>query len=337
MPGFGRLVVTIILALGVAVLPCGARADQASGPVARAVPSQIAFQGLLFDDTVSPSAPVEGSVNLEVRLWDAASGGSVQWGPETHNGVPVSTGVFQIALGSSVSLPISVFDGSPLFLGISVNGEAELPRTQLLASPFAMRAQEADHALTADTAIISDDGDWTQSGADLYFDTGNVGIGTDTPSALLDVAGQVTTEILEITGGADLAEPFTMSQGALPVGSVVVIDAANPGQLALSHRSYDSRVAGVISGAGGVRPGLTLYQQGKFDGGQNVALTGRVYVNATASHGAIQPGDLLTTSDVPGHAMKATERDRMQGAVLGKAMSSLESGTGLVLVLVTLQ
>ena len=35
--------------------------------------------------------------------------------------------------------------------------------------------------------------------------------------------------------------------------------------------------------------------------------------------------------------MKATDQARTAGAVLGKAMSSLESGRGLVLVLVSLQ
>jgi hypothetical protein len=337
MRGFGRIVAAFSLVLCTGLLSGVDAADQTSGPVARAVPAQIAFQGLLFDDTQFPAAPVEGTVNLTVRLWDAASGGTAQWGPEAHVSVPVNQGVFQIALGSSIALPISIFDGSPLWLGIEVNAEAELPRTQLLAAPFAMRAQEADHALTADSAIISDDGDWTQSSGDLYFDTGNVGIGTNTPGSLLDVAGQVTTEILEITGGADLAEPFEMSDGTLPVGSVVVIDAANPGQLRLAGRPYDSRVAGVISGAGGVRPGLTLHQEGTLDGGQNVALTGRVYVRATAANGPIQPGDLLTTSGEAGHAMKATDTARTQGALLGKAMSSLESGSGLVLVLVALQ
>ena len=49
---------------------------------------------------------------------------------------------------------------------------------------------------------------------------------------------------------------------------------------------------------------------------------------------SIKPGDLLTTSEVPGHAMKATDRERWDGAIIGKAMSSLESGEGLVLVLV---
>ena len=74
-----------------------------------------------------------------------------------------------------------------------------------------------------------------------------------------------------------------------------------------------------------------------MEGGQNVALSGRVYVLADASTGAIKPGDLLTTSDTPGHAMKVTNQNRSQGAILGKAMSPLMSGKGMVLVLVTLQ
>jgi hypothetical protein len=79
-------------------------------------------------------------------------------------------------------------------------------------------------------------------------------------------------------------------------------------------------------------------QQGtKADGKHPVALTGRVYCQADASNGAIQPGDLLTTSDTPGHAMKVTDHQRAQGAVIGKAMTALADGKGLVLVLVSLQ
>jgi hypothetical protein len=58
---------------------------------------------------------------------------------------------------------------------------------------------------------------------------------------------------------------------------------------------------------------------------------------AEARYGAIKPGDLLTTSDTPGYAMKATDRARAQGAIISKAMSELKEGTGLVLVLVNLQ
>jgi len=150
--------------------------------------------------------------------------------------------------------------------------------------------------------------------------------------------GRLSTRVLEIRGGSDLAEPFEISESQpIPKGALVIIDEENPGQLKLSHQAYDKRVAGVVSGAGGINPGLTLTQEGVMEGGQNVALSGRVYALATAANGPIKPGDLLTTSNVPGHAMKATDRERWDGAVIGKAMSSLETGAGLVLVLVNLQ
>jgi hypothetical protein len=117
----------------------------------------------------------------------------------------------------------------------------------------------------------------------------------------------------------------------------VVIDRQHPGELSLSSREYDSCVAGIVSGANGINPGIALHQQGMMDGDQNVALSGRVYVLADASGGAIAPGDLLTTSGTPGHAMKVTDHKRAQGAIIGKAMSGLAKGRGMVLVLVTLQ
>jgi hypothetical protein len=148
--------------------------------------------------------------------------------------------------------------------------------------------------------------------------------------------GNLYVKVLTITGGADVAEPFEMSK-EIPHGAVVVIDDENPGKLRLSDRAYDTRVAGVVSGANGVKPGLSLCQQGTLEGGQQVALTGRVYVQAEASGGPIKPGDLLTTSGVPGYAMKVGDHTRAQGAVLGKAMTGLQDGKGMVLVLVTLQ
>ncbi|MCB1126982.1 MAG: hypothetical protein KDM81_10825, partial [Verrucomicrobiae bacterium] len=74
-----------------------------------------------------------------------------------------------------------------------------------------------------------------------------------------------------------------------------------------------------------------------LEAGENVALSGRVYVNANTTAGAIEPGDLLTTSGVPGEAMKAADPERSRGAILGKAMTRLDEASGTVLVLVTLQ
>jgi hypothetical protein len=128
-----------------------------------------------------------------------------------------------------------------------------------------------------------------------------------------------------------------MSEEDIPKGSVVIIDEENPGKLTLSSEPYDTRVAGIVSGAKGINPGIALHQEGMIEGGQNVALSGRVYVLADATLGPIKPGDLLTTSSTPGHAMKVVEHGRAQGAILGKAMSALKQGKGMVLVLVTLQ
>lgn len=142
---------------------------------------------------------------------------------------------------------------------------------------------------------------------------------------------------LEIRGGADIVERFESSCGALEPGTVVAIDPEHPGKLACAVGAYDTKVAGVVSGAGGVQPGLCLSQDGMLDGDTPVAMNGRVYVKCTASNGAIKPGDRLTTAELAGHAMKVSDEQRSIGAVIGKAMSSLESGEGLVLVLVNLQ
>jgi hypothetical protein len=151
-----------------------------------------------------------------------------------------------------------------------------------------------------------------------------------------DWNGNFSVKTLTING-ADLAEPFEISTKDIPKGSVVVIDEEHPGQLKQSTRAYDKTVAGILSGANGVRPGIKLEQQGFNDGGQEVALCGRVYAFADASNGPIEPGDMLTTSDTPGHCMKVTDHAKAQGAIIGKAMSSLTEGKGYVLVLVSLQ
>jgi hypothetical protein len=164
---------------------------------------------------------------------------------------------------------------------------------------------------------------------------GKVGIGTNNPTKELEVNGTTRTDILDIVGGSDLAEPFAMSdEERIVPGTVVAIDPRNPGKLRISDQAYDKRVAGVVSGAGGLSPGLTLSQKRIFEAGQNVALTGRVYCWADANYGSIEPGDRLTTSDTPGHAMKAQDNSRAAGAVIGKAMTPLTEGRGLVLVLV---
>jgi hypothetical protein len=151
---------------------------------------------------------------------------------------------------------------------------------------------------------------------------------------------RVIANVVEITGGSDLSEQFDIAAGALAIepGAVVSIDPDSPGDLRLSTEAYDRKVAGIVSGADGIKPGLLMGQKGsEADGEHPVALTGRVYCKVDASFGSIEPGDLLTTSPNPGHAMKVSDHDQALGAILGKAMTTLDSGQGLVLVLVSLQ
>lgn len=183
--------------------------------------------------------------------------------------------------------------------------------------------------------------------------TGGDGVGgvTDNPNKVggyfrnnagglaLRVDGTASTNVLQITGGGDIAEPFEITNAeAIRPGLVVAIDPDQPGHLRIADKAYDRTVAGIISGANGINPGLTMKQEGTVaDGAHPVALSGRVYCWADASNGPIEPGDLLTTSATPGHAMKVTDHAKAQGAIIGKAMTKLEQGKGLVLVLVTLQ
>lgn len=168
--------------------------------------------------------------------------------------------------------------------------------------------------------------------------SGYVGIGTASPTTQLEVSGTMRSKIVQITGGADLAEPFDVSGDRIEPGFVVSIDPDRPGELRVSDRAYDKTVAGCLSGANGVNPGLVMQHEGtSADGQYPVALSGRVYCYADARYGAIQPGDLLTTSDTPGHLQIAVDDDRARGAIVGKAMSGLKDGRGLILVLVTLQ
>ncbi|AZM92494.1 MULTISPECIES: hypothetical protein [Streptomyces] len=66
-----------------------------------------------------------------------------------------------------------------------------------------------------------------------------------------------------------------------------------------------------------------------------LALAGQVYVKADPQYGAISTGDLLTTSPTEGCAMRVSDRGQAIGAILGKALSSLEGEPGLLRMLVT--
>jgi hypothetical protein len=87
------------------------------------------------------------------------------------------------------------------------------------------------------------------------------------------------------------------------------------------------------------KPGVLASRQGLDVSGKEipVAMIGIVPAKASAENGPIQRGDLLVSSGTPGYVMRATDRQRFVGAVVGKAMQPLDSGTGVIEIAVTLQ
>jgi len=155
--------------------------------------------------------------------------------------------------------------------------------------------------------------------------------------AAIYAVGLAKVHTLQILG-ADLAESFPVEGDRAVPGTVLMLGYRGAGTLRVSDEAYSRRVAGVVSGAHGLDAAVVL-KGASFDAGGQVpvALSGRVWVKCDASRASIRVGDLLTTSHRAGHAMKATDASRMTGTILGKAMTELESGTGMVMVLVSLQ
>jgi len=168
-----------------------------------------------------------------------------------------------------------------------------------------------------------------------FFDA-NVVVAADLTVNNITMNGKMTVQ----SGGdiilSDCAEYFDVS-GADPIhpGTVVAID--KEGALQASRHRYDKRVAGVVSGAGDYQSAIVLGKHRSEIDAVSVALIGKAYCKVDAGYAPVEVGDLLTTSDTPGHAMKATDPARAFGAVLGKALRPLSAGTGLIPILIALQ
>jgi hypothetical protein len=171
-------------------------------------------------------------------------------------------------------------------------------------------------------------------------DSGGPGISASgTPAGLFQgdvtVTGNVSVHGDVILQNADCAEEFDLGvvKDTEP-GTVMVLD--RQGALQPSQEAYDKKVAGVVSGAGSYKPGLVLDKR-QVPNRVPIALLGKAYCKVDAQYASIEVGDLLTTSSTLGHAMKAIDAHRALGAVIGKALHPLQTGQGLIPILISLQ
>jgi hypothetical protein len=152
----------------------------------------------------------------------------------------------------------------------------------------------------------------------------------------VEVTGNINVSGDLILKNQDCAEDFDIADAAtIEPGAVMVIE--KDGALRMSRSAYDKRVAGVISGAGNLKPGIVLGKQPSQDNRMPLALLGKVYCKVDADCSPVEVGDLLTTSPTPGHAMKATDPLKAFGCVIGKALRPLAAGRGLIPILIALQ
>ena len=189
----------------------------------------------------------------------------------------------------------------------------------------------------------------------LQTNGGNVGIGTTSPGSKLEVNGNVkltsgsgasltfadgTVQSTAWTGslcGGDYAESVNVSgdHKKYEPGDVLVLSDDTESDVSKSSQPYSTLVAGIYS----TKPGLVGRRQTgeKSDTELPMAMVGIVPTKVSAENGAIHKGDLLVTSSTEGYAMKGTDPSRMPGAIVGKALGPLNSGTGVIEVLVSLQ
>ena len=132
LPNGGTLLIValLILTTNVWASPLLNTADT-PGPSA----TTVNYQGRLADSSGNPE---DGTFGMSFSLWDAASGGSLVWGPESYTAVPVSGGLFSVGLGGQTAggIPTSAWNGDR-YLEIAVGGETLEPRELIRSVPVA--------------------------------------------------------------------------------------------------------------------------------------------------------------------------------------------------------
>jgi trimeric autotransporter adhesin len=138
----------------------------------------------------------------------------------------------------------------------------------------------------------------------------------------------VDMTLIEVAAsGADLAELYSTTDRNIGPGDLVALDNQNEKYVKKTLNKYDKNLLGVVS----TTPGLTLSDGTESSNAVMIALAGRVPVKVTTENGVISAGDFLTSSSIPGVAMKATKA----GNIIGQAITSYtgqEIGEAIVFV-----
>ena len=231
---------------------------------------------------------------------------------------PDGIGVFGAgAANTGFSVGVVGNTGSPN--GIGVHGQSPLGTGSAIA---VLGSVSSPNAVAGQFVNVA--------GGDILI--GKSGAGQTTVFRV-DGTGQV------FTGGADFAESVAVTgdRTEYEPGDVLIIDPSERRAMQKSSGAYSTMVAGIYSTKPGLLASPHPADHVALAHEVPLAVIGIVPTKVSAENGAIKPGDLLVTSSLAGYAMKGTDRTRMLGAIVGKALEPLKDGTGVILVLVTLQ
>ena len=308
--------------------------------LAGASPGVFALQG---GGGVASNLFSTGPTNLSFGA-EGSQGGELTGGSAPFAGVLSVASANALHLGTNNLVRFTIASGGNV--GIGVQSPA-----QRLSVDGTIESTSGGYKFPDGTVQMTASGggnQWTTAGSDLFYGAGNVGIGTSSPAAKLQVAGDTLVggsiaATGNIVAGGNIAARFqdvaewVDSTESLEAGTIVTIDPTGLNRVVASKLAYDARVAGAVS----LQPGVILGDAGR--GRVMIAQSGRVRVKVDARYSPIRAGDLLVTSPTPGHAMRSEPLDfagtpmHRPGTVLGKALESLSAGQGEILVLVTLQ
>src|ERR1035438_10405092 len=298
------------------------------------VPPLVNFSGEL-----APAAggPATGMVGITFLLYKDSQGGVPLW-METQNVQPDKNGHYSVMLGSTSShgLPANIFAaGEARWLGVQAEGQSEQPRVLLLSVPYALKAADAQtvgglppSAQPAVTPALAGTGTldfiplWTPNGNTLgnsilfQNSSSNIGIGTQTPAAKLDVSGSARvrgTLLLPATGTATAgavnnSQPLNLAASAFNSGTATAVNQtfswrAEP---AGNNTASASGTLNLLFGVGTSSPTETGLHVGSgglftFAAGQTFPGTGTI-TGVTAGTGLAGGG---TTGNVPLSMLKS--------------------------------
>jgi hypothetical protein len=237
------------------------------------------------------------------------------------------------ALGSGV-----VGESSPSIAGYATYGVAGYAHGNVGTAVLGTEDSTTGSTIGVRGNVFSPSG---TAGFFMAFGGGNLLIGSNGNNNVfrVDANGKMYANGGTQTSGADFAESIAVrgDRSHYEPGDVLEIDENTNRQIRLAAEPYSTRVAGIYS----TKPGTlsTIHPIDSVEFAQEVpmAVVGIVPCKVTTANGVIRRGDLLVTSMIPGYAMKATDRARIPGAIVGKAMQELFVGSGIIEVLITLE